>query len=429
VQKHSNADKLQVAKCFGNQIVVSLDYKENDLGIYFPSGGKLGKEFAEANNLLRKKDENGNNVGGFIDPDKRNVRAIRLRGEASDGLFLPISCLDKFTNTSKLKEGETITVLNGTVICEKYIPKRKSGGGKGGSSSASQKKKELLTTKYPYFEEHIDTKQLMYYLGEFNPGDICTITLKLHGTSARTSNTLCKEESKKTLLQRITRKPAETKTSWGRVSGSRRVTLDFDGIDSPSDGYYGNNEFRKRWHDEMAYKLHKGEEIFYEIVGYVDKDTLIMPQGKNSKIGDPEFIKQYGEITEFTYGCEPGWSDVWVYRMTKTDEDGRTVEYPDWYMRMRCEQMGLKCVPKFDEFIYTTQEDLLERVNKYVDGPDPIGQTHIREGVVIRIQNREKFKAFKIKNFSFKCISGIALENIIDNGTCDNVDVDLIEEM
>ena len=76
VHKHPNADRLQIGECFGNSIVVSLDYEDNQLGIYFPSDGQLSVEFADANNLLRKKDENGNNIGGYMDADKHNVTAI-----------------------------------------------------------------------------------------------------------------------------------------------------------------------------------------------------------------------------------------------------------------------------------------------------------------------------------------------------------------
>ena len=30
---------------------------------------------------LEKKDENGNNIGGYLDPEKRNIKALKLRGE------------------------------------------------------------------------------------------------------------------------------------------------------------------------------------------------------------------------------------------------------------------------------------------------------------------------------------------------------------
>lgn len=406
LEKHSNADRLQKTECFGNQIIVDMSYKEGDLGVYFPSDGRLGVEFAEENNLLRKKDQNGKNVGGFIDPVKRNIKAINLRGEKSDGLFLKLDCLSKFTDIATLKEGDTITVLNGVTICEKYIPKRGTRSG-GGYTQTPKKEKKI---KYPWFTEHEDTKQLMYYLRNLHPGDICTLTLKMHGTSARTANTIREEKGKQSLWGRFRKKPVDKIRSWGAVSGSRRVTLDFENVEDVSDGWYGNNNFRKKWHDFIAPKLHKGEEIFYEIVGWADENTLIMPQGNNKKVGDAEFTRLYGDTTEFTYGCEQGQNDVYVYRMTKTDEDGYTIEYPDWYMRVRCEQMGLKVVPKFEDFMYTTEEDLLERVDKYIDGPDPIGKSHVREGVVVRIQNRPKFEAYKNKNFSFKCLEGIIKE-------------------
>ena len=62
-----------------------------------------------------------------------------------------------------------------------------------------------------------------------------------------------------------------------------------------------------------------------------------------------------------------------------------------------------------------TQEDLSERVNKYIDGIDPIGKTHIREGVVVRVENSDKFKVFKSKNVSFKILEGIIKSEDIVN--------------
>ena len=109
LHKHSNADRLQCATIFGSNVIVGLDTKIGDLGVYFPVDLQLGQEFAEKNNLLRKKDENGNEIGGYLDPVKRNIKAINLRGEKSDGLFLPIESLKDFTDISKLKEGDKIT--------------------------------------------------------------------------------------------------------------------------------------------------------------------------------------------------------------------------------------------------------------------------------------------------------------------------------
>lgn len=127
----------------------------------------------------------------------------------------------------------------------------------------------------------------------------------------------------------------------------------------------------------------------------------------------------------FSYGCNPGENQYYVYRMTLTNEDGYTIEYPDWLMRLRCEQMGVDCVPLFETFEYSTWEDLMERVEKYYDGVDPVGKTHIREGVVVRIENRPKFTAFKHKNFTFKLVSGI----ISENADIANMTDDMVEEL
>ena len=60
------------------------------------------------------------------------------------------------------------------------------------------------------------------------------------------------------------------------------------------------------------------------------------------------------------------------------------------------------------------KEDLIERVNKWLDITDPIGKNHINEGVVVRIENRIKFTAFKQKGWYFKVLSGIAQEKMDD---------------
>ena len=103
VRKHPNADRLQLADCFGNTVIVSMEYTENQLGVYFPVDGQLSVEFCAANDLVRRKDENGNPCGGYLDPEKRNIKAMKLRGEKSDGLFLPLISLANFTTVSAIE--------------------------------------------------------------------------------------------------------------------------------------------------------------------------------------------------------------------------------------------------------------------------------------------------------------------------------------
>jgi hypothetical protein len=165
-----------------------------------------------------------------------------------------------------------------------------------------------------------------------------------------------------------------------------------------------------------------------------------MAECSNKKLNDPDFVKQYGDTTVFSYGCAPDGgaepdyhtencgapylvkgpqSDIYVYRMTMTNEDGDVVEYTPDFMRYRCEQMGAKTVPVLwkgtipehpgsaEDPTITAGEWIKNVAERFYDGPDPIGKTHVREGVVVRILNRPKFCAYKHKNFAFKVLEGI----------------------
>lgn len=421
LRKHSNADRLQCATVFGNNVIVDMSYFAGERVIYFPVDGQLSEEFAVDNNLVRKKDENGNNIGGYLDPDKRNITALKLRGEKSEGLLMPLEVLSKYTDIDKLIDGDQITILDGHEICKKYIPVRKnrnhSQQPRQNNKRNSKEEKEKIS--YPFFVEHIDTAQLAFNQNAFKPGDTCYITLKMHGTSARTANAVqvTKKKRSPVLKKMFHLKDKEIKT-FECVSGTRRTTLrNYDG------GWYGSNAFREKYHNFFKERLPKGMEVFYEIVGYTEGDQTIMGKCSNKLVKDKEFSRQYGEETVFSYGCNVGENKAYVYRMTMTNDDGYVVELPWEQVQLECEKMGVECVPLFDKFIFTTWDDLMERVEKYYDGVDPIGKTHVREGIVVRIDNRPSFTAYKHKNFNFKVLEGIIKD------TADAPDMEEAEEL
>lgn len=243
----------------------------------------------------------------------------------------------------------------------------------------------------------------------------------VHNTSQRTAHLPVLKEYKRTIWDKLLGREGTPIYDWGYVSGTRRTVLDdWDG------GFYGSNAFRKQHHDKFVGKLLKNESCYYEVVGFTDNGTSIMGKGNNKKL-DKDFVKQYGEETIFSYGCFPDsdespQSDIYVYRMTITNEDGDVVEYSPDFMRYRCEQMGVKCVPEFvhefipdqgglDSMALTAGEYVKGVAEQYYDGPDPIGKTHVREGVVVRIINRPKFCAYKHKNYSFKMLEGLIKES------------------
>lgn len=434
LEKHPNADRLQVVEFFGNSTMVDMNVHEGDVGIYFPIDLQLSEEFCTTNNLVRRKDETGKNVGGYLDPEKRNITAMRLRGSKSEGLYLPLTCLKYIygENEIPLKVGDKFDVLDGHEICCKYIPKRNHARQHGGANKVKTVKKNIA----PLFLEHVETEQLAYNMDAFKPGDQVELTLKMHGTSGRTGYLPVLKGYKRTLFDRIFRREGKPIYEYGYISGTRRTVLNFDDVNG---GFYGDNTFRHEVEEQIRGKLFQGEEIYYEIVGWAGPGVTIMPVVDNKKTQDKAFIKQYGPQTTFSYGCEPDTHDFYVYRMTMTGPDGHVVEYTPDYMRYRCEQMGLKTVPVFwkgyipektehivgksaDECYIevpscTPGEWVKDLCEQYYDGADPVGKTHVREGVVARIVNRPSFTAFKHKNFSFKVLSGIAVAAAADSDT------------
>lgn len=451
LRPHSNADRLQIATFFGNDTCVGLDIVQGEIGIYFPSDLQLSIEFCDENHMCRKRAD-GTDDTGYLDRDKRNIRPIKLRGEKSDGIFVPLSAV-VYTgvNLDELNIGDKIEMLNGHEICCKYIPRTNHRSSNVGGNKTRKKKVNIA----PLFAEHADTEQLAYNLSAFKPGDEIEITLKMHGTSQRTGylpvfkgwkvknkffqgivNKYAPSSNLSTFARKcvdIVMRDATPVYDWAYVSGTRRTVLE-----NYNGGYYGSNEFREQHSKTFEGKLWKGETVYYEVVGFTHTGAPIMAEGNNEKLGK-DFVKQYGKTTVFSYGCDPEgesfkheyadcWdgmnvrefkpqSDIYVYRMTMTNEDGAVVEYSPDFMRYRCEQMGVKCVPVFAKVILPSEEYfdeehpvgnyVKEMAEQYYDGPDPIGKTHVCEGVVVRILNRPKFTAFKHKNFSFKVIEGL----------------------
>ena len=425
LRKHTNADRLQIATIFGNNVIVSLDTHIGDMGVYFPTDLQLSEEFCKINDLVRRKDEHGNQAGGYLDPNKRNIRTMKLRGEVSDGLYLPITCLAEFTKVSDLSIGDTIDTVNGHEICRKYIPHTNTVRHTGAAPG-----KKAKANFAPTFYEHVDTAQLAYNLNAFKAGDIVQLTLKMHGTSGRTGY-LPLIHHKQSLFDKIFHRIGKEYKEYGYVTGTRRVVLDA----THTGGYYDDNSFREEMAKKFEGKLHKGEICYYEIVAYQGPNGApIMASGKVPS----EYKAQYGDVMEFSYGCkaENGYNDeipccdVYVYRITMVNEDGDMVEYSPAEIRYRCEQIGVKYVPEFETFVIPNDvnagEYVMRKVEEYYDGPDPIGKTHVREGVVARILNRNSFAVYKHKNYLFKYISGLIVSSVPEDA---KISEDILEEM
>ena len=397
VQKAPNSDRLYIAEVFGEGVIVGETSKEGDFVLYLPTDGQVERWFGDHYNLFRKN-RDGTVQGGYLE-DNGHVRAIKLRGNQSSGIIVNIDAIYSFFGDQGWKDGDKVNTINGKEFCRKYIPVQKTSNPNSQKTSYKGRKAEGIV--YPEFAMHTDTQQLAYNLSEFRPGDLINMSLKMHGTSQRSMKTYAKLP--RGFWRRLFRLPAKTKDVY--VLGTRRCV-----VHENSQGYYGNDQFRVQHHEKIAPFVEPGMEVFYEVVGYYgpDENSTIMPIGDNRKLNDKAFLKVFGPKTVFSYGCKPGESEMYVYRITSGN--GK-IEWTPNMITEWCERAGVKQVPQIENFSFTTVEDLQNRINKYFeDLVDPVGKTHVKEGVVVRIINRLGFKAYKSKTYEFKVLEGLIKE-------------------
>lgn len=196
-----------------------------------------------------------------------------------------------------------------------------------------------------------------------------------------------------------------TKKQWVHLNGSRNVII--EKRKDPESGFYGKEQFRFKMTEGIA--LHKGEVIYGEIVGWTENGVPIMrPQGTNA-LKDKRITKTYGELMTYKYGHIEGECGLFIYRITQVNQDGYQVDLSWPQVVKRCKELGLKTIPVLEFRVYDGNiEKLKEDITYLVDGEDGsealpswTDPSHIREGVVLRIENEEGISFLKEKSWIF----------------------------
>jgi hypothetical protein len=414
---HPNASRLLIGSCLGNEVVVSNVVKDGQLGIYFPSDGELSHEMCYHNNLYRRgKGENKDpEANGYFEANRR-IKCITIRGVRSEGIWLELDKLSwTGTNLAELKEGQTFTIINNQLVCNKYFSKATTSLIKKPNKVKTKLKEIIMLPK------HYDTKQLSYYLSTIPDQADIIITQKLHGTSGRTGHVLVERKPwfwKLAInwLLAFFKIPfvLKTKSDWKHVTGSRNVT--FDPREKLIETDFGDRAWRQAIGSKLS--LHKGEVLYYELVGWMHNKPIM---AQHSLIRDKDDIRKalariYPPTITYSYGLSEGQYELYVYRITSCDTDGAITELSWDQIKARCKELGLKHVPELTRFKLDTKEALLELSHQLSDGPDPIDNRHPIEGVCIRVEHPNMFGTiFKHKGFVFKHLEGIAKEqDVID---------------
>jgi len=186
-------DNIVSAVASGYYIVVSKDTKKGDVGIYFPVGTQLSENFLSNNNLYRKVEKNKDDKKGFFENTGR-LKAIRLRGEQSNGLFVPLDSLSYLLSQDEIEDlnvGDTFDHIKGEMICQKYVIKKPRTQGKGNKDKIKARYSKLVDNQFRF---HYKTTHLQSNMDSLQPDSRITITKKIHGTSAVFSKVLIKKK-------------------------------------------------------------------------------------------------------------------------------------------------------------------------------------------------------------------------------------------
>lgn len=392
-------DNLKRVSIFGNDCLVGKESVVGDPHLFFPAECAISSEFLSKNNLYREGTLNRDqSKKGFFEPSGR-VKAIKFKGVISTGFVIPISSLDPFVD-SYPGVGKEFTTINGNDLCWKYKPVHQQSTTT--KESRFNKKLKRFDKLVPnQFRFHESTAHLAKNLHQFKEDDIIVVTDKWHGTSAVFSNVLVnKELTWKDKIAKFFGVSVVDKV-YDNLYSSRSVLKNQYINKEQGGGYYGEDIWAVV-NKELADKIEQGITIYGEIVGYLESGKMIQkgydygcPLGLvNSKPGDP--VDKSVDKAEHRFV---------VYRITYTKPDGSVIEFSWQQIKDYCLKYQLETVPElyFGVCGITDQDEFLKLlVDQHLEKKCTYCKNDVwAEGIVVRIDGKQSYSAYKLKSKNF----------------------------
>lgn len=177
------ADRIELAKVRGWSVVVKKgDFKVGDLCVYFEIDSFLPVTepylFLEKGTKPKTFTVDGKDVSGF------RLKTIRLRGQISQGLALPLSVFTEGILMEKYEPGTDVTDLLGVIKYDPPIPASMGGNVKGSFPGFLKKTDEeriqncgYVLEKYSkvpfYITCKVDGTSITYYRGKDGDFGVC----------------------------------------------------------------------------------------------------------------------------------------------------------------------------------------------------------------------------------------------------------------
>lgn len=416
---HSNPEvtRLKAAHVDGFSILVGIDEQPGKF-VYFPTSCCINPQLLSFANLYRHGEKNANPEATGMFEDNGRVKAIKLKGQVSEGFLLPLQILCNFVVDSTSVAFTEDDCKVGTEFDEiehkgksfwinkKFVVQRQQGQGGSNKSRYDKRVKLFDRTIENQFRFHYDTVIVRKEPYAIHPDDTIHLSHKWHGTSAIFAYVLCKHPL--TFKEKIAKwLTGEEFNRYEYLYASRSVVKNGKIAEKAKPGYYG--EGGDVWKEAFEYVkpfLVKGMTIYAEIVGY-------LPNGG--------FIQK-----NYDYGCVPPKAGepytpekhykVRVYRITLTNVDGITHEFSTQEVQQWCKYNGLipviQCYYGKAKNLYPNldteqhwNENFIEALaadeNFYMEknSPDCVNKVP-HEGVVIKIEDMIP-RAWKLKCFAF----------------------------
>ena len=363
-------DNLVGVNVGGYQALVPKTTKPGDRFVAVVAGTQISASYTMLLNLHMDSSLNADkNQTGYLENNRR-VKAIRLRGNASNALLLDINLFP--VDLSGERVGTEFDHINGVEFSRKFVVPTKGNTNNG---PAVKVHKSGVTPEQ--FPEHYDTPQWHRVSQDFADKDV-TVTQKCHGSSLRAGWVEIDRPAK--WYERLLIKagvPVNLK-EWKFVVGSRRV------IKTEGDGnhWYSTDIWSEyaQTHN-LAEALPKGVMVYGELIGWLPDGTPI----------------QRG----YTYNLPKGQAALYIYRVTVAGADGTRYDLSDAAMREFAAQRGLKVVPLLasfsrdeggfllGEFLETLTDTTLSDEDEwaFIEAPVPLSEgSPCDEGVVIRAE-------------------------------------------
>lgn len=392
LQTVEGLDNLVQVNIYGNNCLIGKDSKPG-LYLFFPAECVIHHRFLSQNNIYRHSNLNVDPLQKGFFEDTGRVKAVKFKGVISTGFLTPVENLYHITGDLGLRAGDEFNEIAGILLCKKYVVRRQYSNGMG--TPKPRIIDQIVDSRMA--PEHFDTEHLMKNTHKIKYEDNITVSVKLHGTSARFYNTLVRRRLtwKDKIAKWFGVEVAEEKYDY--VTASRRVikSVGFEQLPNKNH-YYVSGDLWSEVGKNFEGKLFKGEAVYCEIVGKTYQGEAIQ--------------------SGYTYGFQE--PKVFIYRISNINPEGVETDLSAEAVAIRANQLGFDSVPvvysgTLQEFISEKTKETnfddrdksrhLEQIfyDQMLEKPSMFDKTVVEEGFCVRVESYPRPQIFKIKSRKF----------------------------